>query len=268
MNNYDANHYDRMAQRFVNPIYYKDEDESINFSSTMTFIKYENEFFLIFAAHALPNKNNYLENMGMLTTDGNFMSLSEITKGSEIYKEYDIVVCHTIDAIPLKNYFDLNHINLLINFNTYFFNWVGFPIKKAKKLYHKTKSSPEHLKESLSILDDGVHKWDNARFLILAAKFKSTNELNVEGEFENTNVNYKHEGFKEQGYGLKGMSGGAFYLESKIKETTTQNINDLYEFIGIGLEYRKNILVKGASRNIIIEILNDYLNKTKDNKTE
>jgi hypothetical protein len=51
--NYQSDNYGRQAQRFVIPLYIKDNLGTYHYSSTGTFIKYNEHHYIIFAAHAL-----------------------------------------------------------------------------------------------------------------------------------------------------------------------------------------------------------------------
>ena len=58
---YKMGDYERIAQRFIIPMYLKDYDDSIQPSSSATMIKYFNSYFLIFAAHAVAYKEENLK---------------------------------------------------------------------------------------------------------------------------------------------------------------------------------------------------------------
>jgi hypothetical protein len=59
---YKADPYMRIAQRFIHTLFFKNSLGGYEFSSTVTFVKYRNEFFCIFAAHAIPENEESLEN--------------------------------------------------------------------------------------------------------------------------------------------------------------------------------------------------------------
>ena len=255
---YRSDNFERMTQRFVNPIFVKDEMGNIRFSSTMTFVKYSREYFCIFAAHAIPNKDNNIDSMGYLSADGEFVYFNEIIKSKKIFNNHDIVICNTFRPLHLKNYFDLDQKQSFIGIHKNLFSWVGFPAKKAKKQYHKTQSSKEHIIKDVSFLDDGVAKWNNAEYLIITSKIESHNNIEISGYFENKKIDYKYSGFKEKGYSLKGMSGGAFFFEPKDR-VIDSDLNKKFQFAGIGLEYQGEKLIKGASRVLIINLLKEYI---------
>jgi hypothetical protein len=194
---YKSNNFERMAQRFVYPIFIG-RLNNLQFSSTMTFMEYKGMYFCVFAAHALPNKDCRIESLGFLNTDGTFATFSESIKGYKVFKDYDIVVCNTLKPFELKNYFNIDDISSLLGFEKKIINWIGFSKKKAKNTYHKTQSTEEHIKKDLSVLDDGVLKWENAEYLIVQAKKETDNDINISGKFDNKKVTYKHEGYKKQ----------------------------------------------------------------------
>jgi hypothetical protein len=257
---YQANAYMRVAQRFIQPLFIKDGLGGYNFSSTVTLIKYRNEYFFVFAAHALSIGQESIDNIGFLLTDGSFLPMSEVSKRHKIFHEHDIGICNAIAQADGKNYFDLDVQNSTTEFKTEGFGWIGFPKKKAKEQYHNTKASPEHIKKELSELDDGVLKWNNARFLCMGIDFKEINETEIIGHFEDKNVNYEIEGFKQQAYSLRGMSGGALFFGPEKINSDQPALSDLYKFSGIGLEHNvKGKTVKGASRELIMRLIDQLL---------
>lgn len=259
--NYKSNEYQRMAQRFVYPIYTKDELGNFNFSSTMTYLKYKEIYFCVFAAHAL-NKNSNIKSIGYLGTDGVFTSFGdiEVFRNYKVFQEHDIVVCNSL-PFELKNYFDLDNDNGQLNVNK-ILNWIGFPAKKAKE-YHRTKSSVEYIKKDISRsdLDDGVPKLENAEYLWLKGKIVTNNDIQISASFENKKVTYQHEGYKENGYSPKGMSGGALFFFKGNNSNSVIDINKMFKFAGIGLEYNGK-LIKGVSRKLMIKILDMYIENT------
>lgn len=224
----------------------------------MTFVKFRNEHFCVFAAHALPLTEVGLENIGMLATNGEFMPLSSVEKSHKICRKRDLVVCHTIGRFEYKNYFDLD----LINSSTEFFenfSWIGFPAKKAEKNIHNTKASSEKIQEYISDGVDGLQKSTIAQFLLIGVELISITKDEVAGLYINKNVTYQHEGQKQQGYSLEGMSGGALFRAPKKINSTSSCLNDMFQFIGIGLEYQKEKIVKGASKNSVQELIDELL---------
>lgn len=254
---YKAAPCERLAQRFIYPLFVKDGIGGYDFSSTVTFIKYRHEYFCVFAAHALPTREDSIENIGVLRTDGEFMPLSTVTKKFRISRDSDLVICNTIGCFDRKNYFELDSNFSSTEFKYDCFYWIGFPIKKAVQKYHKTKSSKEHIVKELTPLEDGFLKWNNAEFLLIEIESESKTNLEITGRFVNKNVTYKHEGFKQNGYALKGMSGGAlFYAPKKVSNVSSPN--DLFCFAGIGLKYAGN-LAQGASRRLIMSLIDEVI---------
>lgn len=255
---FQANWYEINAQRYINPLYLKDEVGGYSFSSTMTFVKFKNKYFFVFAAHALSKSTNNIDHIGFLKTDGEFMPLSEVTISYEICRDKDLVVCKTIGMFE-KNYFDLDASKSNTEFSKDF-GWIGFPKKKAVQIIHKSKASSEKIKGFLTDGIDGRQKWNNARFLLIGVEQTLESTSEIFGHFDNSNVKYAHEGFKENGYSLKGMSGGALFRGPMKINSEPCSLSDLYDFAGIGLEYDINRkLVKGASKNSVKELLEKLL---------
>lgn len=115
------------------------------------------------------------------------------------------------------------------------FGWIGFPKKKAVQSIHSSKASKENIQGYLSDGVEGFQKWSNANFLLLGVEFESETDTEVTGKHVSENVEYTHEGFKQQGYSLKGMSGGALFKGPKKIHTKHRFIGDLFHFFGIGL---------------------------------
>ncbi|MGJ3443081.1 hypothetical protein AAZU54_24175 [Pseudomonas sp. Je.1.5.c] len=244
------------AQRHIYPLYRKDGRGGYEFSSTMTFVKIKELYFCVFAAHALTLREDQLSEIGALKTDGSFMSLSDVSYFYKICRERDLCICAT-NEFEYKNYFDLDHESTTEFVDD--FGWIGFPKKKAIQSIHSSKSSSEKIREYLSEGVDGLKKWEHANFLLLGVEFESESEREVVGKHVNENVEYEHEGFKQKGYSLKGMSGGAFFKGPKKIHSDQPRLGDVFKFFGIGLEYKNGILVKGASRHSVQEMINEML---------
>jgi len=244
------------AQRHIYPLYRKDGRGGYEFSSTMTFVKFEGQYFCVFAAHALSPREDQLDEIGALNTDGGFMPLSSVARSHKICRNRDLCACHT-GEFEHKNYFDLDFES-----STEFvddFGWIGFPKKKAVQSIHSSKASKENIQGYLSDGVEGLRKWGNANFLLLGVEFESETEKEVTGKHANENVEYTHEGFKQQGYSLKGMSGGALFKGPKKIHTKDPLISDIFQFFGIGLEYKNGLIVKGASRRSVEGLLKELL---------
>lgn len=252
---FKADRYEIQAQRHIYPLYMKDGVGGYQFSSTLTFITFRNMLFLVFAAHAIPPGVESIDEIGVLTTKGEFMSLSEVAVNFKIDRAKDLVAVLTTGAFEQKNYFDLDNDDSSSEFLEDF-NWIGFPQKKAVKDIHRTKASSEKVQQYVQNGTDGQKKWTNAEFLLIGVKYINESNGVITGEYINKDVTYKHDGFKQQGYSLKGMSGGALFRMSKI--TTAKELR-LYYLAGIGLEYKQNRLVKGASKASVKEFLSVFL---------
>ena len=256
-------HFKIHAQRHVYPLFIKDELGGYDFSSTLTFVKRKNEFFCIFAAHAIPKNENTLNNIGCLKVDGEFISLEDIAKFYKIYRSYDLVICCTKAPVDQKNYFDLDVEKSTTEFNEDAVAWVGFPKKKAKRKYHQTKASTEHVKQDVSTFEDGRLKWTNANYLLLGMLVINKSDVDIVAHFDDMNVTYEKEGFKEQAYSLKGMSGGALFHGPLKINTEKPMLSDFFKFAGIGLEHHaSDKIVKGASAGLIADLIDQYLHST------
>ncbi|HBC5557046.1 TPA: hypothetical protein KEU64_002310 [Proteus mirabilis] len=257
MKNFRVTEYELNAQRHVLPLYMKDGNDGYLFSSTMTLVRFMDQPFCIFASHALPRSGDALAQIGLLTTDGGFLPISEIEVAHKICRDRDLVAVKTINYIDYKHYFNLDSLGSTTDFSENF-GWIGFPKKKAVQAINKSKASSEKIKEYLTEGTDGLKKWNNANFLLIGVKQLSESEIEITGTFDNTNVEYEHEGFKETGYSLKGMSGGALFRGPMKINTDSPDLEDFYDFAGIGLEYTNNI-VKGASKYAVKQLLSEVL---------
>jgi len=82
---YRAGAFERLAQRFINPLYVMDGCGGYQFSSTMTFLTYRDEFYCIGAAHGLPERERSIDRIGFLGTDGNFLPVSSASKRKNFF---------------------------------------------------------------------------------------------------------------------------------------------------------------------------------------
>lgn len=253
-----VNSYELNAQRHIYPLYMADGRGGYEFSSTMTFLRLKNQHFCVFAAHALSPNTSDLNQIGILATDGEFMALSAVEISHKICRERDLVACHTIGPFEHKHYFDLSVVESSTEFFENF-GWIGFPKKKAVQTIHNTRASKEKIQEYLTDGVERLQKWTSAEFLLLGVELESISEREVTGVHVNRDVRYTHEGFKQRGYSLKGMSGGALFRGPKKIHENSPCLSDLFQFIGIGLEYKNDRLVKGASRNSVQELLEETL---------
>lgn len=249
--------YELNAQRHIYPLYITDNRGGYEFSSTMTFVKSKGNNFCIFAAHAIHPKTDGIEQIGVFTTDGKFMPISTVSINHKVCRKRDLVACLTSGPFESKHYFDLDSIESSTEFMKDF-GWIGFPKKKAVEKIHHTKATKEKIQGYLTEGDDGLKKWTNANFLLLGVKLESESETEITGVYINKNTKYTHEGFKSNGYSLKGMSGGALFRGPK-KLNNPQSLSDIFQFAGIGLEYQNNRLVKGASRRAVETLIEEVV---------
>lgn len=260
---YEAKNYFRIIQRAIRPIYFINELNGISYLSTATFVRYMNKYFVILAYHSLnelekvlSNKKNIWDFLGSIMLDGNFKLLKEEVLKFKIYNNLDIVVCELDESslwVSNNSFFNLDLNNDSKFFREDYFEWMGFPAKKADD-YHKTKANPDRIAKDQELLDDGRIKWLNARFFAIGAY---TDYLNKNGEIKGKLITDKPQS-------LQGMSGGVFYCVPQ--SLTKENINDNYDiskdcyFVGIGLVYdNKKNLISGVAKNQIISLLdNDF----------
>lgn len=252
--------YKIQAQRHIHTLFYKDELGGYNFSSTVTFVKRNGEYFCVFAAHALPESEQTLKNIGVLKTDGEFSPLEEVAKSYSIDRENDLVICRTKAPFEHKNYFDLDVSESSSEFIEDAIGWIGFPKKKAKQAYHKTKSSVEHVKQDLSTFEDGRVKWNNANYLLLGMEVNELSNMEISAHFDDKNVIYAKEGFKEQAYSLKGMSGGALFHGPRAINSENPILSDFFKFAGIGLEHHSSDkIIKGVPASFVVKLIDNHI---------
>jgi hypothetical protein len=240
------------SQRYILPMYLKDELENLKFSATLTLVKYKERYFAITAAHAIPM--DYDLNRGIFVNDKNILQLTNISR----FDESDNLDLLILDfAFPIfyedRNYYDLDEELLLTSefFNTEAFSWHGFPAKKATNFYKKSADSMIS-----NSLNNGLIT--TAKSLFVGIPFKDDFNLSnnfIYGAFSLKDVEYDKEGRKTKGYSLKGMSGGALCLHKK----QLFPLESSFYFIGIGIEHRKDNTIIGINRNLIIDKLKEIV---------
>jgi hypothetical protein len=256
---YKANLLERLAQRFIYPLHRRDELGGYEFSSTVTFARYKTYFLCIFAAHALAPKEDNLKNIGLLTTTGAFIPLSDSCQSEHIFRGDDIVIGVSDAPFDGRNHFSLQEYKSKTQFLTDSFGWIGFPLKKAQKKIHSSKAAPENVLRNLTSDSDGQPVWEHANFLLIGATIDSKSGDKITGRHDNKNVEYRHEGFKAIGYSPKGMSGGAL-IQGPAKVTKEpEDAEDFWRFVGIGIEYDGS-LISGVTRERILELAQSVLN--------
>lgn len=253
---YQSDEYDRNAQRFVIPLYIKNELGNCELSSTGTLVKYNDHHYIIFAAHALRDVD--FGNVYTFSADGNFSQICEYAIGHQIFEPEDIVVVdfwHTV--FDGKNYFNLNstHLN---GFKEKRFAWIGFPLSKAElKNAHNSKSKDTLRKQYVHFNEDGIHYSSSAKYFIIDAELMSNDNAEITGKYDRKNINLKYAGQVSTGPHPAGMSGGAIYFFAK-NQRLKDSIDDTFSFAGIGIEYRKDNKIVGVPRTKIIELLERF----------
>lgn len=258
MNNkqYQSDSYDRQAQRYVIPLYIKDELGNYHYSSTGTLVKYNAHHYIIFAAHALAGNIGF-ENVYNFDKEGEFYKTQKYAIGHQIFKDDDIVIVDYFNqALDGKNYFDLNK-NSLLGFEKKVFAWTGFPSSKAKsKKVHKTKSQ-EVLKSQYVYTEGNEDYFSNVRYFTIISKLKSNNKIQITGEYDRKNTSLKYKGEVSMAPHPQGMSGGAMYFFAKRQELK-ESLDETFRFAGIGIEYKKNNIIVGVPKDKIIELIEKF----------
>ena len=256
---YQSDSYDRQSQRFVLPLYIKDELGSYNFSSTGTLVKYKGSHYIIFAAHALDGGVDF-ERVFLFFADGTFHQIKEFAIGHQIFKDDDIVVVDCFNKVlEQKNYFDIEKKSLN-GFEKRFFAWTGFPISQSTtKSVHKSKS-PEALKEKFVRTDESGNYFKSAKYFTITSKICTNNRLEITGYYCRNNAILKYKGEVSMATHPKGMSGGAIYFFQK-NNVLKDDLDLSFRFAGIGIEYKNNKLIIGVARGRIIELLDAFDNE-------
>jgi hypothetical protein len=252
---YQSDEYDRQSQRFVIPLHIKDELGNYYYSSTATLVKYNNNFYIIFAAHAMSKPQKLeLSDFHTFKIDGEFYKLTDISIDHKIFDSDDIVIVNCSNQMfDGKNYFNLNKTSML-GFEKKYFAWTGFPASKSKaKTIHKSKS-PDSLKNQYIYTDDTGIYYQSSSYFSIISKIKTKNKINITGAYDRKNTFLKYKGEVSQAPHPEGMSSGAMYFfpkDQKLKE----NLDDTFRFAGIGIEYKRDNTIIGVSKDRIIELL-------------
>lgn len=253
---YKSDNYDRETQRFIIPLYIKDDLENYEYSSTATLVKYNGHHYILFAAHALSGNDN-IDNIYMFNNDGSLRKLQESVIGHQVFKEDDIVVVDYFNtAFDGKNYFNLN-LKSLSGFDKQHFAWTGFPISKSKsKKIHNTKSNEKLKEEHIHSDETGIY-FKNTKYFTIVSKIINNNKHFIKGTYNRNNCNLKYQGDVSTAPHPRGMSGGAMYYFSK-GQRLKDNIDDTFRFAGIGLEYNNDKSIIGVSKDRIIGIIDKF----------
>lgn len=255
---YQSDDYDRHSQRFVIPLYVKDELGNYQFSSTGTLAKYNGHHYIIFAAHALSGNVNF-EHIYTFFTDGDFYQIQKFAIGHQIYDEEDIVIVDCFNKVfDGKNYFNLNLDNLN-GFEKKYFAWTGFPSSQSNsKKIHKSKSKDTLKNQYIYSGEEGDY-FKNAKYFTIISRLKSNNKVEITGDYDRKNANLKYAGPVSTAPHPSGMSGGAMYFFAK-GQKLMESLDDTFRFAGIGIEYRKDNAIVGVPRVKIIDLLDKFDN--------
>jgi len=256
--NYKSDNYDQQSQRFVIPLYIKDELGDYEFSSTGTLVKYKENYYILFAAHVLDG-NTEFDSIHTFGIDGQFHKIKNFAIGHQIFKKQDIVIVDCFNrAIESKNYFNLDKKSL-IGFEKKAFAWTGFPVSQSNfKKVHRSRTQ-ETLRDKYVYIDESGSYFRNASYFTIISKIKTNNNIEITGKYERKNANLKYQGDVSTGPHPKGMSGGAMYYFAK-NQVLKSSLDDTFRFAGIGIEYKKDSTIVGVpSFKIIalIEIFNE-----------
>ncbi|MFP3756243.1 hypothetical protein SB751_20315 [Cupriavidus sp. SIMBA_020] len=249
---YQSNDYDRQSQRFVIPLYIKDDLDNFEFSSTGTLAKYKGHHYILFAAHALAGNLDF-DRVHIFGADGQFHQIKALSIGHHVFSDQDIVIVDCFNQVmDGKNYFNLDQ-HSLIGFEKKVFAWTGFPASLSNSKQVHRSNTPDKLKERfVSVTDHGSY-FNNARYFTIHAKLKANNKIQIAGVYNRKNVNLKYKGNASTGPHPKGMSGGAMYFFAK-DTILKSSLDETFRFAGIGIEYKDNTII-GVPRSKIVELL-------------
>jgi hypothetical protein len=250
---YQSDDYGRQSQRFVIPLYLKDELGNYEFSSTATLVKYQEHHYILFAAHALCGGANF-DDVHTFGADGQFHKIMNFAIDHQIFKDEDIAIVDCFNRpIEGKNYFDISKKSL-IGFEKKAFAWTGFPVSQSSsKKIHRNKTQ-ESLKNKYIYDDDNESYFTNARYFTIISKLQTNNKIEITGKYDRKNANLKYKGVVSTGPHPKGMSGGAMYYFAK-NRVLKENLDDTFRFAGIGIGYKKDNTIVGVPSIKIIELI-------------
>ncbi|WP_455488255.1 hypothetical protein [Haemophilus sp.] len=268
-----------MGQTAILPFYIKMENEEFIHAGTLTLVEYKGMFWAITAGHGLPE--SYRDGIFIPHKDGGFYNLLEVDGGVIRYdfknnkapddpKYNDITIFNFIGKFGDKNYYKLDS-NLLEEYDKKYFGWSGFPLKKSQN-FHRTKDPKKIMKSSLKKDEFGKDRFHFMQALTANIKLIKIENNLVWGYEDLKDVHYAKDNIKkEQGYSLKGMSGGAIFLYRKPDFISLQEINNdkdffynMFLFIGIGIEHRNRKEVIGIYKDSIIAKLDILIDDVKN----
>lgn len=253
---YQSDNYGKQSQRFVIPLYIKDDLGNFEFSSTATLVRYKIHHFIIFAAHALDGPVEF-DKVYTFGSDGEFYQIMSFAIAHQIFEKEDIVIVDCFNRVlENKNYFNIENKSLN-GFEKKGFAWTGFPASKSKsKKVHKSQSK-EALKNKFVYIDETGRFFKNASYFTITSKLIRNNSFEIVGTYDRKNVNLKFQGDVSMGPHPKGMSGGAMYFFSK-NQTLKADLDNTFRFAGIGIEYKKDNSIVGVPRAKIIELIEQF----------
>ncbi|GKS86452.1 hypothetical protein AVMA1855_19890 [Acidovorax sp. SUPP1855] len=253
---YQSDEYDRQSQRFVIPLYLKDELENFHFSSTGTLAKYQNHHYILFAAHALSTEEDF-QKIHMMLANGEFLPIHDLSIGHKVFEKEDVVIVDCFNRrLDSKNYFDLEQKSLL-GFDKRHFTWIGFPasLSKIKKI-GKT-ITPAALVNRYFHSDSTGAYLTSAEYYKITSKLITNNAIEITGKYSRKNASLKYKGTVSTAYHPKGMSGGAMFFFTK-NQILKPSLEDTFRFAGIGLEYLKDETIRGVPARRIVELLDEF----------
>ncbi len=254
---YRSDSFDRQSQRFIIPIYIKNELGDYIYSSTCTLLLHKQSHYIAFAAHALDG-NVDIKNVAVLGINGEFIHLVDLAIGYRVFDKYDLVIVDCFNVrMDGKNYFSLSNEFSFIGFDKNNFAWTGFPQGWCKnKVIHRTKNAESIFQENVVINDEGSH-FINARYFSIVSKVKSFNKIEITGTYKAKKAELKYAGKVGNGPSPQGMSGGAMYFFSK-DQILKENLDSTFLFAGIGLSFLKDGTISGISRYKVIELVEQF----------
>ncbi|HGU3169537.1 TPA: hypothetical protein ACM89G_001029 [Escherichia coli O103:H2] len=254
---YQSDSYDRQSQKFVIPLYIRNELGDYNYSSTGTFIYYKQSHYVVFAAHALRDKDD-IRNIYILGSDGEFFALTSISIGHRIFEEDDLVIVDCFNMIlDGKNYFSLKDNFNFIGFDKKHFAWTGFPKNWCKtQTIHRTKRPSSIVNQTVASNEDGL-LFKNAKYFTIISEVKTFNKIEITGTYKVKNIDLKYKGQVSKGPSPEGMSGGAMYFFSKGQELKKE-LESTFLLAGIGLSFKKDGTIVGISRYRMIELFEQF----------
>lgn len=255
---YQSNDYERQSQRFVLPLFIKDELGNYNQSSTATLVRVNHvHHYAIFAAHALAGGID-INDVFYFSPDGLFYQLIEHSFGFKVFENDDIVLVDFFNqSFELKNYFNLDSDEIPNGISLDFFCWTGFPLSQSKKKeVHNTKS-PNSLIAEMVHSDESGNYIKKIKYLSIASKTISFDHDFIKGFHSRKEIELKYKGKLSKSPSLAGMSGGAMYF-TNLEQKLANTLDDTFVFAGIGTEHRVDDSIVGVSRYRVLQLIKSF----------